>query len=183
MAAPVGWEKNTETYAFLVALDISGFSRDLNPDQLLAHRHRFFEAVAETRLFAAAQAQQTVKVHFLGDELRLAFQAVHGVRHLRDFIDAVFSSLERLNNGVPEGYHTRIKGMVLTGSITWKEWHGCGYLDGELPFKSQRWLKELRPNQVAIDTAFRDALQVAGIPVAPLPQHNFGDETGYLLRM
>src|SRR5438132_1052650 len=55
MAAPVCWEKNTETYAFLVVLDISGFSRDLHPDQLLAHRHRFFEAVAATRLFAAAQ--------------------------------------------------------------------------------------------------------------------------------
>jgi len=182
MAVPVRWEKNTETYAFLVALDISGFSRDLHPDQLLAHRHRFFEAIAETRLFAAAQAQQTVKVHFLGDELRLAFHVAHGGRQLRDFIDAVFTSLERLNSGVPEGLRTRIKGMVLEGNVTWKEWHGCEYLDGELPVKSQRWLKDLRPNQVAIDTAFRDALQVAGIPVAQLPEHNFSGETGYLLR-
>jgi len=147
MAVPVRWEKNTETYAFLVALDISGFSRDLHPDQLLAHRHRFFEAIAETRLFAAAQARQTVQVHFLGDELRLALHVAHGARQVRNFIDEVFSSLERLNNGVPEGYRTRIKGMVLEGNVTWRAWHGCEYLDGELPCKSQRWLKDLRPNQ------------------------------------
>lgn len=118
----------------------------------------------------------------MGDELRLAFHVVaHGVRQVRDFIDEVFTSLERLNNGVLEGFRTRIKGMVLEGNVTWKEWHGCESLDGELPCKSQRWLKDLRPNQIAIDTAFRDALRVAGVPVAQLPEHNFSSETGYFM--
>ena len=182
MVTPPGWKKNTETFAFLVALDISGFSRDIRPNQLLAHRHRFFTAIAESTLLAAAHGKQLVKIHFLGDELRLAFHVMNGPRQVRDFIGEVFTSLQSLNTGVQEVSCTRIKGMVLEGVITWKEWHGCEYLDGELPFKSQRWLKDLQPNQVAIDMDFRRSLEIDGMSVTQFPKHNFSDETGYLLR-
>jgi hypothetical protein len=50
MATTGKWRQHEETHAFLVALDISDFSRHMqDPDQLLEHRMRFFRAIEQTR--------------------------------------------------------------------------------------------------------------------------------------
>jgi hypothetical protein len=83
------WQRNKENKAFLVALDISGFSRyGQEPGQLLTHRERFFRAVANTALFEQARRAKTVVVHFLGDELRLAFLDSIGAQALYDSLIA-----------------------------------------------------------------------------------------------
>jgi hypothetical protein len=89
---------NDPSDAFLVALDISGFSNEMDPDQLLGHRMSFFYAVEATRLFPEAKDQGTVRVHFLGDELRLAFLAVVGAREVKGFVDDVFAAVEFLED-------------------------------------------------------------------------------------
>lgn len=143
---------------------------------------RFFHSVQETRLFPAARDREMVRVHFLGDELRLAFHVGVGAREVRDFVDDVFAWLDRLNKGVLEPYQTRLKGVVLEGVVTWRSWHNCDYLNGVLPFKAQTWMERLAPNEVAIDQPFRHSLQVNGVPTSSFPSREFSGEIGYLLR-
>ena len=183
MPAPARWQKNNPTQAFLVALDISGFSRDPNPDQLSEHRDRLFHAVEETRLFAQARDSQDVKVHFLGDELRLALHTGVGAREVRNLVVDVFADLQRSNNEVLEQYRTDIKGVVLKGVLTWKSWHKCDYLHGSLPIKAQFLMGHLAPREIASDQYFMNALREEAVPTSGLPQREFSGETGYLLQV
>lgn len=180
MAKWPNWRINESRQAFLLALDISGFSNDLDPDQLLNHRLTFFHAVELTPLFPEAKTKGAVAVHFLGDELRLAFPVEVGAREVRNFVDDIFHGLERINQGEPERQRTRIKGVVLEGQITWRTWWDCSFLDGELPFKAQAWMSCLGPGEVAADSRFKLSLQTAGIPV-DFAEKGFAGETGYLL--
>lgn len=179
--ADARWELNKDTWGFLVALDISGFSIDVDPDELLNHRMNFFRAVEQAPLFPKARDQQTVKVHILGDELRLAFRAEVGAPEVRDFIVDIFSGLDRINRNVPEPLQTRIKGAVLEGSVTWREWRGCVFLNGDLPIQAQKWMGQLKSGEVAINPRFRESLKTAGAPVDFAEKELFG-ETGYILR-
>jgi|RhiMetdeSRZDD1v2_1073273.scaffolds.fasta_scaffold347997_3 hypothetical protein len=182
MAEMNRWRENEETMAFLVALDISGFSRYMTePDQLLDHRMRFFKAVERTTLIPIARQLGTVVVHFLGDELRLAFQNSVGGREVYKFIDDVQAVLENENREVVTERRTRVKGTVFKGVVTWKTWQKCTFLDGSLPFKAQRWMAELQAGEIAMDAAFKlDLALTAVLPYEPMPRA-FGDETGYLL--
>ena len=176
------WEKYKPTHAFLVALDISGFSKDLDPDSLLNHRMNFFNAITETYLFNKASEDGSVKTHFLGDELRLAYQVELGASQVKQFIDEVFSRLAQLNKRVREEYRTHVKGAVLQGVVTWKTWHNCDYINGELPFKAQRWMGYLAPGEVVADEEFLMALKTAGIPVSNVAQRTLASERGYLIK-
>ena len=165
-----------------MALDISGFSRDRNIDQLLAHRTRFFHAVEDTVLFATAYDREAVKVHFLGDELRLAFRVNDFIASdLRDFVEEIFDKLKTINTGVHEDYQTKIKGVVFQGVVIWKRWHGAEFLNGPLPFKAQAWMQYLAPSEVAINESYRNSLQSSGIPTVSLVTRDFCGDLGYLL--
>jgi len=179
---PTTWEKNDPTEAFLVALDISGFSNDVDPDRLSEQRMKFFFSVEESRLFPKAKDNQDVKVHFLGDELRLAFLTGVGTREVRDFVDDVFAKLDKINEHALKEYRTRIKGVALKGVVIWKTWINCEYLNGELPVKAQTWMSYLAPDEVAIDETFKIALQIDGVPTQGLSHRKFSGETGYMLR-
>jgi hypothetical protein len=168
-------------HAFLVALDISGFSNDVDPDQLSNHRMNFFHSVESTRLFPEAKDQGTVKVHFLGDELRLAFLVGVGGPAVKEFVDDVFAGLDRVNRRIPEPQQTRIKGVVLEGEVTWKSWRGCVFLNGDLPIQSQNWMRRLKPDEVAVNAKFRLSLQTEGTPI-DFTERDFSGETGYMLR-
>ncbi len=172
---------NEATDAFLVALDISGFSNDVDPDQLLNHRMSFLQAVELTRLFPEARDQGTVRVHFLGDELRLAFLAAVDAWEVKGFVDDVFAALDRLNRHVPEPQRTRIRGAVLGGVVTWRQWRGCDFLNGQLPIQAQSWTASLAPGEVAANGPFRVSLQTEGVPVN-LPERDFSGQPGYMLR-
>lgn len=175
------WRVNESRQAFLVALDISGFSNDVDPDQLLTHRLTFFRAVEATPLFPETKAKGAIAVHFLGDELRLALPVEVGARDVRGFVDGIFHGLDRINQGEPERQRTRVKGVVLEGQVVWCTWWDCSFLDGELPFKAQAWMGYLGPGQVAADSRFKLSLQTAGIPV-DFAERDFASDTSYLLR-
>src|SRR5262245_58205810 len=94
MAETDPWREHQQQSGFLVTLDIAGFSRQLeNPDQLLAHRMALFRALEETTLVKEALQNHTIAVHFLGDELRLAFPGSVGAARVRDFLDDVQTNL------------------------------------------------------------------------------------------
>ena len=176
------WQRNKETNAFLVALDIASFSRYMRePDQLLAHRERFFRAVAHTALFEQAKRAKTVVVHFLGDELRLAFLDSIGAQALYDFLHEVMDILPRENLIVKDERQAHVKGAVLVGVMTWKEWRKCSFLDGLPPFKAQQWMGQLQPGEIVADGAFKKAIEHF-MPTARVPVRDFAGEAGYLLR-
>lgn len=182
MAEANRWRKNTEARAFLVALDISGFSRHMDePDQLLAHREHFFRAIEQTSLFAQAKPTGAVVSHFLGDELRLAFRGSVGAQAVYKFVGEVLAILAEGNRHVIPERHTRVKGVVFTGVVTWREWRTCDYLDGPLPFKAQRWMAHLQPGEIAVDDGFKQALVHASIPTRQLSVREFPGASGYLL--
>ena len=117
------WQKDTQTQAFLLALDISGFSRHMDePDQLLEHRTSFFGAVAQTSLCAEAKPAGTAVTHFLGDELRLALCGSVGVQAVCIFVDAVLGRLTMDNRNIEPERQTRVKGVVFFGVVIWREW-------------------------------------------------------------
>lgn len=175
------WRENEYVQACLVALDISGFSNDVDPDVLLGHRMNFFGAVESTRLFPDALRQGAVKVHFLGDELRLAFLVSVRAREVTGFVDDVFHGLDRMNRRMGETEATRVRGVVLLGPVTWKRWHRCVFLNGELPRQAQRWMSDLAPDQVAVNADFRLLLKTEGLPV-DFAQRDLSGETAHLLR-
>ena len=175
------WRLNDPARAFLVALDISGFSNDVDPDELLNHRLNFFRAVELTRLFPEAGEEGSVRVHFLGDELRLAFLVLVGAGAVREFVDDVFAGLDRMNRGVSEGQQTRVKGVVLEGPVTCRSWRGCEFLNGDLPIQAQNCMGALRPGQVAINTRFMESLKAEGTPVS-FHEVEISGEKHYLLR-
>lgn len=176
------WSPYRPTQAVLVALDISGFSRNLDPDRLLGHRRRFFTAVEETRLFTEARAVGSVRVHFLGDELRLAFHAAAvGAPNIRTFLFDVQANLDMINTDSIPGVETMVRGVVLSGVVTWKQWHGCDYLNGELPLKAQVWMGALNPGEVAANSAFRDELQINGVFVPPFAKTFPDNDQGFML--
>jgi hypothetical protein len=178
------WHEHHEKSCFLVTLDIAGFSRHLeNPNQLLAHRTALFRALENTSLVKEAMQNHTLAVHFLGDELRLAFRDLVGAARVRRFLDDVQTNLDRTNTDIAPEWRTTVKGTVLAGVISWATWNSCIFIDGALPFKAQRWMEKLRAGQIAIDMGFKTALEVAGERTDHLPEHNCGEESpGYLLR-
>ncbi|MGE3536067.1 MAG: hypothetical protein AB7N91_01375 [Candidatus Tectimicrobiota bacterium] len=182
MAEVKRWHKYQETQAFLVALDISGFSRHMDKmDQLLAHRNSFFEAVKTTTLFDQAKTAGTVVTHFLGDELRLAFYDAVGAQAVRNFVEAVLQSLMHMNRMLTPERQTRVKGVVFAGVVIWKEWQGCPYLDGQLPYQAQHCIDLLNPGQVAMNSAFKQALESEAVPTGTMAERQCLDEPVYIL--
>lgn len=176
------WQREETVHGFLVGLDISGFSRREAPDGLLAARDDLLQAIGHTVVFHQATDLGAVEVQFLGDELRLAFHRDVGAGSVRNFVDQVFSALERMNRRVLPEFPTEVRGAVLAGPITWRVWQGCGYLDGPIPYRYDAWLRFLHPGEVVINMEFRDALQSEGAPVAGLISRPLGADTGYVLR-
>lgn len=182
MPATQRWRKNTGMHAFLVALDIAGFSRYMHePDQLLAHRASFLQAIAQTSLCAQAQAAKTVVSHFLGDELRLAFLSTVGAHAVCTFVRDVLHWLDQHNRAITPERQTHVKGMVGADVLTWRDWRQCPYLDGALPLKAQRWMARLAPGEIAVDHSFYQAMGSEALATGHLTQRDFAGETGYLL--
>jgi hypothetical protein len=118
-----------------------------------------------------------VKVQFVGDELRFAFRSdiPQYARKVRDFVDAVFRSLMRLETG------THLKGVVLLCSITWQDFLGCRFFDGPPVIRCTDWLGYVPRDRVALNKEFKEALAAEMIPTETLEEHKCGSETGFLL--
>lgn len=182
MAETIAWPEHQEMSVFLVSLDIAGFSRALHqPSQLLEHRETFLRAIERTTLFKTAQGAGQVAAHFLGDELRLAFLDTVGARAVHSFVEDVRAALAQANDSVPPERQTRVKGTVFVGVVSRQTWHGCTFLDGELPFQAQRWMSTLEAGEIAIDAECKEALDVAAVFTGPLEERNFDDDLGYIL--
>ena len=174
------WQPSEATQAFLVALDISGFSTDPDPDRLLHLRHGFLRSVEKTRLLQQSRQLGRVRVHFLGDELRLAFHVEVGVSAVRQFLLDIRDDLDSGNRTVAQGNQVRLRTVVLAGPVAWAHWHDCHFLDGTLPAKAQFWLTQLAPGEIAIDSAFKQYLDVAGLTTAMSPRRLL-DEIAHIL--
>jgi hypothetical protein len=183
MAKASSWRKNLGAHAYLVALDISGFSRHkTQPNQLLEQRERFFRAVEHTALFDQTRRAKTVVVHFLGDELRLAFKSAVGAGEVHGFVHEVMDGLDKENEQVKAAWQTLVKGVVLTGEVIWKEWRKCSFLDGALPFKAQQWMETLKAGDIVVDQDFKTALDADSVPTHHFSARDVDSESGYLLR-
>jgi hypothetical protein len=131
MAETEPWLEHQEKGGFLVTLDIAGFSRHLeNPNRLLAHRTALFRALEDTTLVKEAMQNHTLAVHFLGDELRLAFPGSVGAARVRRFLDDVQTNLDRMNTEMAPEWRTTVQGTVLAGVLSWATWNGCKLIDG-----------------------------------------------------
>src|SRR5689334_16110307 len=119
------WQLHVPTQASLVAMDIVGFSDPPDPDRLFQHRQTLFSSVEQTTLFALCRSRELVKVHFLGDELRLAYCSTVEAPDVLEFVKDVNVRLTRLNRGARDGYRTEVRGVVLTGAVTWRTWQNC----------------------------------------------------------
>lgn len=178
---PGRWEPGEATQAFLVALDISGFSRDPNPDRLFHLRHGFLHSVEKTRLLQRSHPHH-VRVHFLGDELRIAFHVDVDVGAVRGFLVDLFAELKRINGSLPAAHQVRLRSVVLAGPVTWAQWHDCHFLDGPLPAKAQYWMGQLAPSEIAVDDSFKTYLDVGGLSTTSMPRLING-ETAHLLSL
>ncbi len=173
------WDEGVATQAFLVCMDISGFSNNIDPNRLLEQRLNFFRAVELSPVFVRAKKQGLIRVHFLGDELRLAFHIAVGVESVTAFIDDVFSRLRRRNHSIPNTSQTHIRGCSFAGPVTWARWHDCQFLDGQLPLKAQAWLSLLEPDEFAVDSNFKNYCDVAGAPAHRLSRRVIGSEVAF----
>jgi hypothetical protein len=153
------WKQNTKAFAALLALDVCGFSEDTQPDQLLAHRGALFHAVDEAPIVLGLVRDRLVKVQFVGDELRFAFHGTipQRARKVHNFVDAIFENL-RLS-----GDKTRVKGVVLSGVVTWRVFYDCDFFDGTCAVSCSDWLSCVRENQVIVNEAFRNELNSDGV--------------------
>lgn len=177
------WKRGKETCAALLALDMCGFSTDPGLNQLLEHRERFFQAVREAPSASELLEEGSLKIQFVGDELRLGFSV--GIdRHahvVREFIDALFANMAALNETAHRPTH--LKGVVLEGNVTWQKFRGCDFFVGLIAVSCTDWLSCADKDQVLINSAFKDALEADGVPTKSLkkkPCPNVGD--AYLLR-
>jgi hypothetical protein len=150
------WEARTPAQVALLAMDICGFSRDPALNKLLQHRLAFFGAVQKSptkvpRLMRAG----TVKVQFLGDELRFAFHA--GILDyclvVREFIDNIFLVL------ADSSPRTKLRGLVLDGKLAWDEYHRCTFFQGTIANDCAVRLSGAEENEVLIDAKFLQALK------------------------
>lgn len=174
------WQFNRSTHGFLVSVDISGFSKAEAPDGLLDHRMDLFQAVEATALFPKASEGGDVRVSFLGDEIRLAFHSDLGPEHVREFVMEVLANLRATNRFKHTEYQTWVRGAILEGAMTLRQWHHCEYLDSPLVFQAQDMMGHLQPGEVAVNNTFRDSLRNVGIPVGSLQQRAIGEHNGYV---
>ena len=174
------WLLGEATQAFLAALDISGFSNDPTPDRLLHLRHAFLRSVEKTALLQ--RERSNTRVHFLGDELRLAFHVDVGVAQVRDFVTELLADLKKTNLSVETQRRVHLRTVLLAGPVTWSQWHDCHFLDGPLPAKAQFWMSHLAPSEIAADTAFSLYLDVAGL-TAPVAIRTIANERAHILTL
>lgn len=177
------WRCGVPAQAFLVAFDISGFSRDQSPDVLLQHRTIFIEAINTSGSYIPGLARKKlVHVHFLGDEVRLAVLAHHDPGEIRTFAFGVHQSLRKLSPSGRDVAPTRVRGVIMAGPVKWQVWNGCHFLGGPLPFRAEAWMRCLAPDELAIDEAFKSYLDTHGRQ-ATLMSRDFASERGYVLTM
>ena len=171
------WELNKETHAALLALDICGFSTDPDLGRLLAHREALFQAVREAPYVPDLIQNGSVKVQFVGDELRFAFRGdiERCALKVREFVESAFENLARSKS------ETRLKGVVLGCDLKWRVFRGCHFFDGRAAFSCSDWLGCALENQVVINAEFKKALDELAIPVSSLEKVPCNNETGYLL--
>lgn len=143
----MGFDLNRETHVTLVAMDIVGFSRNIaSAEGLCQDRSNLFSAVKNTALFPRALSSDSVRVHFLGDELRLAFlQTAATKAEIAEFVEEVNTSLDKL----PAEIRTVVRSVALVGSLKVREVRQCKYLHGELPLEAQKWLGDVKPGHFA----------------------------------
>lgn len=177
---PATWTEEIPIQAFLAAFDISGFSKDPNPDVLLKHRWRFIRTVEESPFFKAQLKLASAKVHFLGDELRVAVPATTDPSDVLAFATDVLKTLAMRAESEATASPTRVRGVLLAGTVVWRRWHDCEYLAGELPLKAQDWLGYLTQNQLAFDAAFKQYFDVDGL-YADLTERELGGEAAFTL--
>jgi hypothetical protein len=179
-----GWGFFEEREALLVAFDIVGFSRSLDvPDHLLIARTNLSRAVLNTPLVDRASADGTLRLHFLGDELRIAFGAASvEPREVLDFVAAVLAEVERSG--------TRVRVVAVSGPIAAWKWAGCEYLRGPLAFKAQRWAGDRETLErvanpsgrtIAVDRRLSEAAPTA-LGGQSWAKVKFGPDDGWLLK-
>ena len=104
-----------DVQAFLVSLDVCGFSKRDAPLGLLDARRDLFWAITESPTFCRAYESDTAKSHFLGDELRIAFSYDTNPIDVRDFVLEVVNRLGELDRDKYNDEVTLVKGVILHG--------------------------------------------------------------------
>lgn len=172
------WESNTEASVALVALDICGFSKDPELEQLLHQRTNLFQAVQEAPRAQELIGGRIVKLQFVGDELRFAFRAdiPECARKVQDFVKGIFSKLAEVEP------RTTLKGVVLHSDLRWNEFMGCEFFDGPAAVSCSDWLGCAHEGEIVINSGFRDALEAEGVPTASLEKRECNGDDGFLLR-
>jgi len=159
-----GWRQNNPTEVYLVALDVVGFSQLLDsPVRLAGTRTLLLSSVQSTSLYPSAKLSKAVAVHFLGDELRIAFRcsvisAVRALSFTRDVVRAIKAS--NTTSKTP----TRVTGALIKELATPKIWNKCRYLDGCAPATAQRLMdykeddvKLLQPGEFVTNRNFYES--------------------------
>src|SRR5436190_14632869 len=147
----MSFEENVPTSVRLVAMDVVGFSRNISDARgLLRDRSNLFEAINATALFPRARDNGAAMVHFLGDELRIAFLPTIVNRHnVLDFVEEVYAFLDARSDGAYG--RTQIRSILLDGIIQFKRLFDCTYLYGELAMKAQLMLEGVKGGQLATE--------------------------------
>jgi len=92
----------------------------------------------------------------------------------------LFNDLEQVNRTEPVEHQVRLRTVVLAGPVIWSHWHGCYFLDGQLPSKAQYWMNQLAPSEIAADHTFKTYLDVGGLSTNLTPREIRG-EGAYIL--
>jgi hypothetical protein len=175
------WDLNENIEGYLIALDIVGFGRRAAPDGILEARTELFNSVKETILWPRENTSHDVRVHFLGDELRLGFGNKVNPRSIRSFIGETLNNLDKQNEEKFADYQTQVRGVAFRGMVKWRDWRGAYFLDGPLAWKCRIWMRTLAPGEIVINESFRQALQTEGISTSEYHRRQFEGEAGYVL--
>jgi len=149
------WEINQTSAAYLVSLDIVGFTAgEHSPENYLVARTALERAVFETKLVHKCVNEENMPIQLLGDEMRLPFlSASNSPNDIFECLEEVFEKLKNTE--------TRVRVAIVTGPVTPIHWNHCLVLKGALAMKVQRWLSQsevLSPGTIAVDDIFNMGL-------------------------
>jgi len=177
------WIPHVDQHAVLVALDVCGFSLHREFPPLIWHRQGLFECVNQTSLFFQAGRDGTASVHFLGDELRIAFQPPVTPLHVADFLREVFRNLRRRNAGFALGARTSVRALALAGPVRLRIWRVCCYLNGPLVSTVHEWMSNVGESEIAINAEFKMGLEMQlALPPDVQPRDFPNGQQGWIFR-
>lgn len=154
------WHFDEEASVILVALDVCGFSKNTELEEMHYHRDSLFDAVNNAPEVQELVSSGVVEAQFIGDELRFAFltNIEKCPRKVRDFVHHVFIKLNETET------NTKLKGVVLQCDLVLRDFMGCRFFDGTAAVQCSDWLGCAGADEVLINKAFKTALYAERIP-------------------